>query len=165
LTITDTGIGMTADELVENLGTIAHSGARAFVSAAQQGAQNISEIIGQFGVGFYSAFMVADWIKVISRSQQPETSAASWYCTGEDTFTVEPAQKIERGTSVILKLKEDAKEFTQENRIRGIIKKHSDFISFPIYLGDNKAGQPANRSRRQIPARWRRRIMKSLSSN
>ncbi len=138
LTITDTGIGMTAEELAENLGTIAHSGARAFVTAAQEGAKDLSDIIGQFGVGFYSAFMVAEWIRVISRSQLPETSAASWFCTGEDTFIVEPAQKIERGTSVLIKLKQDAKEFAQESRIREIVKKHSDFISFPIYIGEKK---------------------------
>jgi len=138
VTISDTGIGMTSEELVENLGTIAHSGARAFVTVAQEGEKNISDIIGQFGVGFYSAFMVAEWIKVISRSQLPDTSAASWYCTGEDTFIVEPAQKIDRGTTVIIKLKEDAKEFFQENRLREVIKKHSDFISFPIYLGEKK---------------------------
>jgi molecular chaperone HtpG len=138
LTISDTGIGMTAEELAENLGTIAHSGAKAFVSAAQEGAKNISDIIGQFGVGFYSAFMVAEWIRVISRSQLPDSSAASWFCTGEDTFIVEPAEKIDRGTTVIIKLKEDAKEFSQENRLREVIKKHSDFISFPIYLGENK---------------------------
>jgi HSP90 family molecular chaperone len=138
LTISDTGIGMTSEELVENLGTIAHSGAKAFVTAAQEGVNNLSEIIGRFGVGFYSAFMVAEWIKVISRSQQPDTSAASWYCTGEDTFIVEPAQKIDRGTTVVIKLKEDANEFAQENRLREVIKKHSDFISFPIYLGEKK---------------------------
>lgn len=149
LSISDTGIGMTSNELVENLGTIAHSGARTFVKAAQEGANNISEIIGQFGVGFYSAFMVAEWIKVISRSSLPETSAASWFCTGEDAFTVEPAQRINRGTTVMLKLKEDAKEFLQENRIREVIKKHSDFISFPIYIGEKK--EQANRQ----TALWR----------
>jgi len=149
LTISDTGIGMTSEELVENLGTIAHSGAKAFVTAAQEGAKNLSDIIGRFGVGFYSAFMVAESIKVISRSQQPETSAASWYCTGDDTFIVEPAQKIDRGTTVIIKLKEDAKEFAQENRLREVIKKHSDFISFPIYLGEKK--EQAN----QQTALWR----------
>ena len=138
LTINDTGIGMTSEELVENLGTIAHSGARAFVKAAEGGVKNISDIIGQFGVGFYSAFMVSEWIRVISRSQQPETSAASWFCTGEDTFIVEPAQKIDRGTSIIVKLKEDAKEFSEEHRLREVIKKHSDFIPFPIYLGEKK---------------------------
>jgi molecular chaperone HtpG len=96
--------------------------------------------------------MVAEWIKVISRSQLPETSAASWYCTGEDTFIVEPAQKIDRGTTVIIKLKEDAKEFTQEDRLRDVIKKHSDFISFPIYLGEKK--EQVNRQTalwRQVP--------------
>ena len=138
LTISDTGVGMTADELVENLGTIAHSGARAFMSAAKEGAKNVSDIIGQFGVGFYSAFMVAEWIRVTSRSYLPDTSAASWYCSGNDTFTVEPAQKIERGTTIEIKLKEDAAEFAQESRLREVIKKHSDFISFPIYLGEKK---------------------------
>jgi molecular chaperone HtpG len=138
LTIRDTGIGMTSEELVENLGTIAHSGARAFITAASEGAKNISEIIGQFGVGFYSAFMVAEWIRVISRSYLLDASAASWYCTGEDTFIIEPADKPDRGTTVIIKLKEDAKEFAQENRLRDVIKKHSDFVSFPIYLGEKK---------------------------
>jgi len=138
LTISDTGIGMTSEELVEDLGTIAHSGARAFMTAAKEGAKNISEIIGQFGVGFYSAFMVAESIRVISRSYLPEATAASWYCTGEDTFSIEPAQKIDRGTAVIIKLKEDAKEFAQESRLREVIKKHSDFVSFPIYLGEKK---------------------------
>ncbi len=138
LTITDTGVGMTAEELVENLGTIAHSGARAFMSAAKDGAKNVSDIIGQFGVGFYSAFMVAEWIRVTSRSYLPDTSAASWYCSGNDTFIVEPAQKIDRGTVIEIKLKEDAVEFAQENRLREIIKKHSDFINYPIYLGEKK---------------------------
>jgi molecular chaperone HtpG len=115
ITISDTGIGMTSDELVEDLGTI-----------------------GQFGVGFYSAFMVAEWIRVISRSYLPEAEAASWYCTGEDTFTIESTDKPNRGTSVIIKLKEDAKEYLEESRLREVIKKHSDFISFPIYLGEKK---------------------------
>ncbi len=138
LTISDTGVGMTAEELAENLGTIAHSGARAFLTAAKEGAKNVSEIIGQFGVGFYSAFMVAEWIRVVSRSYLPGTSAAAWYCTGEDTFTVGPAERTGRGTSVIIKLKEDAKEYSQENRLKEVIKKHSDFVAFPIYLGEKK---------------------------
>lgn len=138
LTISDTGVGMTSDELVENLGTIAHSGARAFMSAAKEGAKNVSDMIGQFGVGFYSAFMVAEWIRVTSRSYLPETSAASWFCSGNDTYSVEPAQKIDRGTIIEIKLKEDAAEFAQESRLREIIKRHSDFISFPIYLGEKK---------------------------
>ena len=138
LTISDTGIGMTPDELVEDLGTIAHSGARAFISAAKEGVDNISDIIGQFGVGFYSAFMVAEWIRVISRSYLPDSQASVWYCTGEDTFTVESTDKSDRGTTVVIKLKEDAKEFLEENRLREVIKKHSDFVSYPIYLGEKR---------------------------
>ena len=149
LTVRDTGVGMTSQELIDNLGTIAHSGARAFMTAAKEGDKDISEIIGQFGVGFYSAFMVAEWIRVTSRSYLPETAAASWYCTGNDEFIVEPAQKIDRGTTIELKLKEDAKEFTQESRLREVVKKHSDFISFPIYLGEKK--EQAN----QQTALWR----------
>lgn len=140
LTITDTGIGMTTDELAENLGTIAHSGARAFLEASQKEATNgkLSEIIGQFGVGFYSAFMVAESITVTSRSSQLTAEAASWESTGSDSFTVKPAQKAERGSEVVIQLKEDAYEFAQESRLREIIKKHSDFIPYPIYLGEKK---------------------------
>ena len=138
LTISDTGIGMTADELRDNLGTIAHSGARAFASAIQQGAKNITDIIGQFGVGFYSAFMVARSIRVISRSYLPGAQAAAWICIGEDTYTIESADKPTRGTTIILELKQDASEFAQEHRLQEIIRKHSEFISFPIYLGDEK---------------------------
>jgi molecular chaperone HtpG len=138
LTITDTGIGMTAEELVENLGTIAHSGARAFIEAAKEGSGNLSDIIGQFGVGFYSAFMVAEWIRVTSRSYEPGAQAASWYSTGADTYTVGPDEKSERGTTVTIQLKEDATEFAQEQRLREIVRRHSDFIPFPIYIGEQK---------------------------
>ena len=137
LTITDTGIGMTAEELVSDLGTIAHSGAREFIKAAQESGKSVSDLIGQFGVGFYSAFMVAEWIRVTSRSYRQDAQAATWYCTGEDTFTVEPAEKAARGTQVVIKLKEDAKEFTQTHHLREIIRKHSDFVPFPIYLGED----------------------------
>jgi molecular chaperone HtpG len=142
LTITDSGIGMTAEELAENLGTIAHSGARAFVEAARAGANgsptHLSDVIGQFGVGFYSAFMAAESIRVVSRSYRKEASAAEWWCDGSDSFVVRPAQREARGTDVIIQLKEDAKEFAQEYRLREIIKKHSDFIPYPIFLGSAK---------------------------
>ncbi len=149
LTVEDNGIGMTAEELVTNLGTIAHSGAREFIAAARQSDSNISDLIGQFGVGFYSAFMAAEWIRVTSRSYRKDAQAASWFCTGADTFTVEPAERERRGTAVTIKLKEDAVEFTQEHRLREIIRKHSDFIPFPIYIGDQE--QQANRQ----TALWR----------
>jgi molecular chaperone HtpG len=138
LTITDTGIGMTADELVENLGTIAHSGARAFVEAVKEDTENLSDVIGQFGVGFYSAFMVADWIKVVSKSFKDDSDASSWYSDGSDTFTVTPETKEHRGTSVIIKFNSDATEFLEEHRLKTIIAKHSDFIAYPIFIGDNE---------------------------
>jgi molecular chaperone HtpG len=124
LTIKDSGIGMTSEELAENLGTIAHSGARAFLEAAKQANNDtkITDIIGQFGVGFYSAFMVAESIRVISRSYRKDAQAAAWYSTGNDTFVIETAEKADRGTEVIIQLKEDLGEFSQEHRLRGIIK-------------------------------------------
>lgn len=138
LTIIDTGIGMTQEELIENLGTIAHSGVRAFIEAAKGGNHNVSALIGQFGVGFYSAFMVAEWIRVVSRSYIPGARAAFWYSEGSETFNVGLADKSERGTEVVIKLKEDAMEFLEESRLREVIRKHSDFIPYPIYLGDSK---------------------------
>ena len=154
LTIQDTGIGMTAEELAENLGTIAHSGAREFIDAAQLAAvdgngSKLTDLIGQFGVGFYSAFMAAEWIRVTSRSYRPDAQAATWYCTGADTFSIVPAERENRGTDVVIKLKEDASEFTLEYRLRDIIHRHSDFIPYPIYLGDGK--EPVN----QRTALWR----------
>ena len=164
LTIRDTGIGMTRDELVDNLGTIARSGAKDFMEAAKEAeqstpqenespetaqAKNLADIIGRFGVGFYSAFMVADWIKVTSHSYQAQSSATSWYSTGQDTFTLAPADKTDRGTVVEIKLKDDATEFTDLERLRQIIHKHSDFIGYPIYLGDE--AEQANRQ----TALWR----------
>jgi molecular chaperone HtpG len=149
LTIQDSGIGMTAEEMVANLGTIAHSGAREFIQAASQAGQNLSDLIGQFGVGFYSAFMVAEWVQVTSRSYRVDAQAATWRCTGADTFTVEPAEKAGRGTQVVVKLKEDAKEFAQERRLREVIRKHSDFIPYPIYVGSGE--EQANRQ----TALWR----------
>lgn len=149
LIVEDTGIGMTREELAENLGTIARSGAKAFVEAVGDKNQNLADIIGQFGVGFYSAFMVADWIRVVSRSYHPEAKAAAWYATGEDTYTLEDAEKETRGTEVRIKLKEDAKEFLDEPRLRQVLKRHSDFIQYPIYLNDE--AEPINRQ----TALWR----------
>lgn len=149
LTISDTGIGMTAEELTENLGTIAHSGARSFMEAIKESGQNPSDLIGQFGVGFYSAFMVAEWIRVTSRSFRTEAEAAAWHSTGADTFTIEPAERARRGTTVTVKLKPEADEFLTENRLKEIVRRHSDFIPFPIYIG-----QDAEQTNRQT-ALWR----------
>ena len=149
LIVEDTGVGMTRDELVDNLGTIAHSGAKAFVDAARTSEQNLTEIIGQFGVGFYSAFMVAESIQVVSHSYQQETQPTAFEATGEDTYTLAEGDRQKRGTEVRIKLKEDAKEFLDDTRLRQVIKRHSDFIQYPIYINDG--GEPVNRQ----TALWR----------
>lgn len=138
ITIRDSGIGMTQDELIQNLGTIAQSGAKAFIEASQDGNANLADIIGQFGVGFYSVFMVAEWVRVTSRSFKPEAEAATWYATGEDTFTVGPAEMEARGTTIEIKLKEDDKSFATEFQLREIVKRHSDYVPFPIFIGDSE---------------------------
>ena len=143
LTIQDTGIGMTHDEIIENLGTIAQSGARKFLEATKDKHVDFAKVIGQFGVGFYSVFMVAEWVRVTSRSFNPEAEAVSWYATGEDNYEVGAAEMSERGTKVEIKLKEDAAEFAEEYRLKNIIHKHSDYIGFPIYIADSK--DPVNK--------------------
>ncbi|MDX9849560.1 MAG: molecular chaperone HtpG [Anaerolineaceae bacterium] len=139
ITISDTGVGMDQDEIMQNLGTIAHSGAREFLeAAANAGESDISNIIGQFGVGFYSAFMVSDKIEVRSRSYDKEDEPIHWISDGGETYTIEKGDKEHRGTDIILHLKEDATEYLEEYRIRQIIKKHSDYIPYPIYLNDSE---------------------------
>lgn len=143
LTIQDTGIGMTGEEIIENLGTIAQSGARKFLEATKEKNADLTQVIGQFGVGFYSVFMVAEWVRVTSRSYRKDAQAVSWYATGEENYEVSAAQMNERGTKVEIKLKEDAAEFADEYRLKNIIHKHSEYIGFPIYVGEEK--QPVNK--------------------
>lgn len=139
ITIEDTGVGMTKDELIENLGTIAHSGAKAVMERLQK--EQRSELIGQFGVGFYAVFAVADRVVVTTRSFQPDAEAVRWESEGGDTYTIDPADRTTRGTSITIFLKEDAREFAQQWKLRQIIKKHSDFIAFPIFLGEEQINQ------------------------
>jgi molecular chaperone HtpG len=139
ITVSDTGIGMTRDELIENLGTIAQSGAAAFIKRMQElGEQDrpAVEMIGQFGVGFYSAFMAADQVEVISRSYRRDAEACRWVSDGTASFQVGPAEREQRGTSVIVHLTEDADEFLSEWQLEQVIKRHSDFVPFPIHLGE-----------------------------
>ena len=143
ITIQDTGIGMDQDEIVDHLGTIAQSGARRFLEAARESGQDASQMIGQFGVGFYSVFMVAEWVRVTSRSFRPDAQAVTWYATGDDSYEVSPAEMTERGTRIEIKLKEDAAEFADDFRIKNIVSKHSDYIGFPIYVGDEE--KPVNK--------------------
>src|SRR3990172_8577845 len=148
LTIRDTGMGMTREELVENLGTIAHSGAVAFLESLEEG-QKVADLIGQFGVGFYSVFMVAEEVRVTSRSYRPEAAAWTWVSSGGETYTLEPAEKTDRGTTIHVKLKKNAQKFAEVYRLQEVVHKHSDFVSFPIYVGDN--AQAVNRQ----TALWR----------
>jgi molecular chaperone HtpG len=137
LTIADTGIGMTRDDLVENLGTIAHSGSKAFLQKLSEAKDKASlNLIGQFGVGFYSAFMVATKVEVFTRSHQPEETGWLWTSDGAGGYDIEPAADVPRGTRVVLHLKEEAKEFTEKWSVERIIKRYSNFVSFPIKLND-----------------------------
>jgi molecular chaperone HtpG len=140
--IKDSGIGMTAEELIENLGTIAQSGAKAFLKTVKESdGSNAGEIIGQFGVGFYSVFMVASEVKVVSRSYRPDAAAAAWTSQGDATFHIEPAEKSDRGTEIHITLRQDATEYANEWKLNQIIKTHSDYVNFPIYVGENQANQ------------------------
>jgi molecular chaperone HtpG len=155
ITISDSGIGMTRDEMIRSLGVIAHSGAKAFVEALkarQTGSSAAQDMIGQFGVGFYSVFMVADKVRVVSRSHLPGESAFVWESDGGDTYTVDPAERETRGTDIIIHLKEDAKEFLQPVRLKQTISRHSDYIAFPIYVaGEDKASNQQTALWRQEP--------------
>lgn len=136
LTITDTGIGMTREELDNNLGVIAKSGSLSFKNENE--AKDGHDIIGQFGVGFYSAFMVADSVTVTSRAFDSE-EANRWYSTGAEGYTIEAAEKASAGTEIVLKIKESTEEekydeYLEEYRLKAIIKKYSDFIRYPIKM-------------------------------
>ena len=142
--IKDSGIGMTKDELMTNLGTIAQSGAREFIAKiGEDESLDPSDVIGQFGVGFYSVFMVADEVRVISRSYKKRAKAAAWISDGSESFHVEPAEKEDRGTEIHITLKKDAADFANEWKLKQIVKKHSDFVRYPVYVGDDE--EQANR--------------------
>ena len=140
LTVSDNGLGMTKDEIIEALGTIARSGSKEFIKALQnENAKDNPELIGQFGVGFYSSFMVADRVTVISRKAglqgQP---GVKWESSADGFYTVEDVEKEKKGTDVILHLKEDEKMYLEEWEIRNIIKKYSDYIEHPVAMDVEK---------------------------
>jgi molecular chaperone HtpG len=150
--IADNGIGMSREELVENLGTIARSGTAAFVASAQEGeSKEAPNLIGQFGVGFYSAFMVADLVEVISR-RAGHQQAWSWRSDGKGSFTVAEATLAERGTHITLHANEAGKEFLEPARIREIVKRYSDHVAIPIVLTDGGKEETLN----QASALWTR---------
>ena len=138
ITIQDFGIGMTRAELVENLGTIAHSGSKAFLKALGEGAQKNSNLIGQFGVGFYSAFMVAKNVKVYTHSWRTGEAGMLWESDGSGSYSIEEAEGQRRGAKIVIELKDDCAEFAQEHRIKEILERYSAFVSYPINLNGKR---------------------------
>jgi molecular chaperone HtpG len=134
VTISDTGLGMTKTDLVENLGTIAHSGTKAFLKQLAESQKPDARLIGQFGVGFYSAFMVAAKVTVLTRSHLPEETGWRWTSENAGGYELEPAADLPRGTQIILQLKDDAKDFTNEETLKRILQRYSSFVQFPIEL-------------------------------
>lgn len=151
LTVADNGIGMNRDDLVENLGTIARSGTSAFLSQMTGDAAKDIALIGQFGVGFYAAFMVADRVEVLSR-KAGEDQGWRWVSEGKGEFTVAPAEVESRGTRVTLHLAKDADEFLEPDRLRRIVTKYSDHIGLPILLREGDKEETLN----QASALWTR---------
>ena len=134
LTIADTGIGMNRDELVQNLGTIAHSGTKSFLKALAEQQKPDTRLIGQFGVGFYSAFMVAKQVTVVTRSQAAGAEGWKWTSEGGNGYTLESAPDATPGTQITLSLKDEAKEFAQAGNLERIVKRYSNFVAFPLEL-------------------------------
>jgi len=139
LTIADTGIGFTREELKENIGTIAHSGSKAFLEALKQSGESPNEsLIGQFGVGFYSVFMVAKEVRVYTHSWQPEGESLLWTSDGSGSYTIENAPDIGRGSRIVATLKDEYKEFAKADRVKGILSRYSSFVSYPILLNGER---------------------------
>jgi len=147
--IEDNGIGMSEEELIANLGTVAKSGTLGFMQALKDQQKEIDgNLIGQFGVGFYSVFMVTDEVTVETRSARPGSEGYRWRSSGEGTYTIEKIEKAGRGTTISFRFKEESKEFAEESRIEHIIRKYSNFVDFPITLG----GRQIN----SVTALWQR---------
>ncbi len=134
-TIRDTGIGMTREELDKGLGTIAHSGTRAFLSALKEGGTRDVSLIGQFGVGFYSVFMVAKRVRVETRSRRGDGRGWVWESEGAGTYTVAERDGLDFGTRITVELKEDAHDFARAAHVKGILRRYSSFVPFPIRMG------------------------------
>ena len=138
LTIRDNGVGMSRQDLVDNLGTIARSGTKAFMEQLSADGKKDAQLIGQFGVGFYSAFIVADRVTVTSR-KAGEIEAHVWESTGEGSYSLEPAEKATRGTDITLHLRDDEKEFLESGRLSHLVRKYSDHIGLPVRLKVDEA--------------------------
>src|SRR5580704_10526310 len=150
LTVKDNGIGMNQDEVIDNLGTIARSGTKKFLEGLSGDSAKDAQLIGQFGVGFYSAFIVADRVTVLSK--RPGAEAVRWDSSGEGTYEIQPSDKTDRGTEVILHLRDEEKEFLEPARIKQLVRKYSDHLSVPIVLKTGDAVETLN----QAKAFWTR---------
>ncbi|KPK28995.1 MAG: molecular chaperone [Desulfobacterales bacterium SG8_35_2] len=152
--IEDTGIGMTKEELIEKIGTVASSGTLEFLKQMQKKQSKIdANLIGQFGVGFYSVFMVTDQITIETRHANPGSKGYRWVSTGEDKFSIEEIDKQTRGTRIYFELKEEAKDFKEEWKVKSVIKKYSNFVDFPIYVGKeevNRVGALWHRKKEEV---------------
>jgi molecular chaperone HtpG len=148
LTVSDNGIGMSRDEIIELLGTIARSGTSQFLERLSGDQRKDAQLIGQFGVGFYSAFIVAEEVTVTSRrADAPADQGVRWVSSGEGEYTVAPVERLEPGTVVQLRLKPDADEFLDEHRIRALIRKYSDHIAFPVRMQKDGTEETVNRAK------------------
>lgn len=142
ISVADNGIGMSREEVIANLGTIARSGTAQFLESLTGDQQKDSQLIGQFGVGFYSSFIVAEEVEVLTRKAGSNPAdAVLWKSSGESEYSIASAEKKERGTIVILHLKDDAKEFLESYRLRGIVKKYADHISIPVLMEEPDYGE------------------------
>ncbi|MCK6615527.1 MAG: molecular chaperone HtpG [Ignavibacteriaceae bacterium] len=147
LIIEDTGIGMTREELINNIGTIAKSGTAEFINQLKESKGDTGNLIGRFGVGFYSVFMAASKVQIITRSVTPGAEAVAWESDGLGEFTVgESDEKIERGTRIEIWLKEDTKQYSEVDTVKSVIKNHSNFINFPVFVEKEKINT--------LPALW-----------
>ena len=160
LTVADNGIGMNRDELIENLGTIARSGTAAFMNQLSGDARKDVSLIGQFGVGFYSAFMVAEKVEVLSR-KAGEAEGWRWVSDGKGEFTIEPLPNAARGASIIVHLREGEDEYLDPARLRRVVHTYSDHIGLPIVLKDGGKEETINTA----SALWTRPRSRSPPSN
>jgi molecular chaperone HtpG len=160
ISVTDNGIGMTRDEVVANLGTIARSGTGEFLARMTGEQARDANLIGQFGVGFYSSFIVADRVEVLTRrAGRAAAEGVRWGSDGQGQFQVETIERTERGTEVTLHLREDASEFADEHRLRALVRKYSDHIGFPVFIAARRAhdgGAPAEEAANTARALWTR---------
>ena len=139
MVIEDSGTGMTEEELIANLGTVAKSGTLSFMQSLKEQQQQLDgNLIGQFGVGFYSVFMVTEEVCVETRSMHPDSKGYRWRSSGQGTYTIEEIDKPQRGTTISFTLKEEYKEFAEEYRVEQIIRKYSNFVDYPIFLGERQ---------------------------